>query len=888
MDYDGRGLIAQRETAVRIILTHENADFDALAALLAAHKLDPEAIPVQPEQLNRNVAAFLALYVSGLPFARRADIDFENVEAITLVDTQRLPQIKGLPQHVPVYVIDHHPVKSKPDPRYTLTGEVIGSTTTLLVEQMQARGIQVSSLEATLLALGIYEDTGSLTYGGTTARDLRAAAWTVEHHAVLDTVRRFLEPPLNEEQQRLFEALLTQSETRVIDGYPIIVAAARIDEYVNEVAGVAHRLREMLDPTGLFVLVEMPGALHLVCRATDDAINVGEVARHFGGGGHERAAAASIHDMTFEETLDKLWDIIARSIQPAVHVRDLMSYGVQTLEADKTLAQVIRKMRRIGHEGFPVVQDGRVVGLLTRRDADRAMEHGLGNVKVHEVMTAGEVTLRPDDSVGVLEQTMVDSGWGQIPVVDDSNRLIGVVTRTDLIKHWASQHPGRRAPGENALTMAEIGDVLGKPVENLIQTIARHAQTNDVAIYLVGGVVRDLLLERPNFDVDFVVEGDAIALARSLSEQYGGTVSSFRPFGTAKWTLTDDVAAALGVEPGTLPDHVDFATARNEFYEHPTALPTVYRGSIKLDLARRDFTINTLAVQLSPEAASGRVLDFFGGVRDLREKRIAVLHNLSFVDDPTRMIRAVRFEHRLGFTIEPRTLELMQTALPMLRRITGERVRNELDLLLQEHEPERGFLRLQKLGLLEAIHPAFRVDERMAERFQMARKQKPPWDGVQLSTSALYWHLLAIGIPVEQLPALNERLLMPKTLAESMLAAARLAQNSDLLRSPDARPSQIDALLRHASDTALYVAWLVCDETLVRERLARYVTEWRSQRPAIDGNALKARGLRPGPCYGRILERLRAARLDGEVTDLPGEEALLNRMLAEGICDDGA
>src|SRR5690606_17788860 len=192
----------------------------------------------------------------------------------------------------------------------------------------------------------------------------------------------------------------------------------------------------------------------------------------------------SIHDMTFEETLDKLWDIIARSIQPAVHVRDLMSYGVQTLEADKTLAQVIRKMRRIGHEGFPVVQDGRVVGLLTRRDADRAMEHGLGNVKVHEVMTAGEVTLRPDDSVGVLEQTMVDSGWGQIPVVDDSNRLIGVVTRTDLIKHWASQHPGRRAPGENALTMAEIGDVLGKPVENLIQTIARHAQTNDVAIYL--------------------------------------------------------------------------------------------------------------------------------------------------------------------------------------------------------------------------------------------------------------------------------------------------------------------------------------------------------------------------------------------------------------------
>lgn len=878
---------ANRETAVRIILTHESADFDALAALLAAHKLDPEALPVLPEQQNRNVAAFLALYVSGLPFARRADIDFERVEAITLVDTQRLPQIKGLPKDAPVLVIDHHPARGKPGKRYTLTGEVIGSTTTLLVERMQERGIQVSTLEATLLALGIYEDTGSLTYGGTTARDVRAAAWLVEQHAALDTVRRFLEPPLTEEQQRLFETLLTQTETRVLEGYPIIVASARSDEYVTEVAGVAHRLREMLDPSGLFVLVEMPGALHLVCRATDDAINVGEVARHFGGGGHERAAAASIHDMTFDEALAALWGVIARAIQPAVHVRDLMSYGVQTIEADKTVAEVIRKMRRIGHEGFPVVRDGSIVGLLTRRDADRAMEHGLGNMAVHEVMTAGEVTLRPDDSVGVLEQTMVESGWGQIPVVDAQGRLAGVVTRTDLIKHWASQHPGRRTPDENALTLAEIGAVLGQPVERLIQTIARHAQTNDTTIYLVGGVVRDLLLERANFDVDFVVEGDAITLARALADRFGGSVSSFRPFGTAKWTLTHEAAEALGVEPGTLPDHVDFATARNEFYEHPTALPTVYSGSIKLDLARRDFTINTLAVQLSPAAACGRVLDFFGGIRDLRERRIAVLHNLSFVDDPTRMLRAVRFEHRLGFAIEPRTLELMQTALPMLRRITGERVRNELDLLLAEHEPERGLLRLQQLGLLQAIHPAFTVDDRLAGRFAALRAGSPPWP-VAASVVELYWHLLAVGIPVEQLPALNERLLMPHTLAASMTAAARLVQDSALLRAPAARPSQLDALLRNISDAALYIVWLMCDETIVRERLARFVTEWRALRPVIDGNALKMRGLKPGPCFTPILNRLRAARLDGEVNDLAGEEALLNRMLEEGMCDDRA
>ncbi len=871
---------------MHIILAHENADFDAVAALLAARKLTPDALAVLPERQNSNVAAFLALYVNGLPFVRRADVDMAAVTQITLVDTQKVPPVKNLSVEVPVLVIDHHPVKSEPEPRYTLTGEVIGSTTTLLAERIQAENVPVEPIEATLMALGIYEDTGSMTYGGTTARDVRAAAWLIEQHAALDTVRRFLEPPLNEVQQALFETLIASSVTRMVEGYPIIVAAAKVDEYITEVAAVAHRLRETLDPAGLFVLVEMPTALHLVCRATNDAIDVGEVARAFGGGGHERAAAASLRDMTFEQAYEQLWAEVERSVTPAIRVADLMSHGVQTIDGAKTVGDVVGKLRRIGHEGFPVVEGGRVVGLLTRRDADRAMEHGLGGMPVRDVMTAGEVTLNPDDSVATLETTMVESGWGQVPVADASGKLLGIVTRTDLIKHWASRHPSKRAPHNEALALDDIAAVLGDTVASLIEVIATHAQSAGVSLYMVGGVVRDLLLGRSNLDVDFVVEGDAIALADALQAQYGGSVSSFRPFGTAKWTLSAEVARAMGIHDDRLPATVDFATARNEFYEHPTALPTVYSGSIKLDLARRDFTINTLAVQLSPALAFGRILDYFGGVADLRAGRIAVLHNLSFVDDPTRMLRAVRFEHRLGFALETRTAELMHTALPMLRRITGERVRNELNLLLREPAPEAGLLLLQARGLLSAIHPQLQFSE--ASGFAAARETAPPWPLPDASLTDIYWHLIGIGIPQAQLPAVNERLLMPHGLASSIQEAARLAQSDTQLDKPDARPSHIDALLKDVPDVALYAVWLAKPQPFVRDHILRYVSVWRDVRPYADGNALKARGLKPGPCYTRILQRLRVAWLDGEVTDDGGEKRLLAALVDGGICDDDA
>lgn len=871
---------------VHLILSHENSDFDSIASQIAAHRLNPDALPVLAARQNANVGRFLSGLGHALPFVRHDEAPTRKISAITLTDTHRVPSYKGIKPNTPIYVFDHHPVLEPLDPRMQFHGETIGAATTLLVEQIRERGMAVERDEATLYVLGIYEDTGSLLYSNTTPRDMRAAAWLVEQGADLSIVRYYLQLPLDEAQQALLERMLAEAESRDIDGFLTVVARVQADEYLSELSTVVARLNELLDAAALFVLVQMPGVTQLIARSRWEAVDCEAVARHFGGGGHPRAAAAALHDGDAEAAASEIWDMVRVMVNtsPAVtRMSDLMSYGVHTVDAGALVRDVSSELRRIGHEGFPVVEDERVVGLLTRRDLDRAVEHDLADLKVRDIMQAGAIFLRPEDTVREFERLIVESGWGQIPIVDEVDRPVGVVTRTDLIRYWVDRRP--QAPTREPSTpLSVFAHVLGKPMQQLVEIVAAAAQEAGLHAFVVGGVVRDLLLERPNLDLDIVAEGDAIKLAETLSARYGGSVQVYRPFGTAKWVLGGDVPRHFGIERAALPPTVDFATARNEFYEAPTALPTVYQGSIRLDLRRRDFTINTLAIQISPAARAGRILDPFGGLADLEAGVIRVLHSLSFVDDPTRVLRAIRFEHRLGFTIEARTAALIRTSLPMLALITGERVRHELDMILQETRPEVPLFEMQKRGILQAIHPGFRLSNRIGRHFRRARMQARWLNGVQ--PDLLYWHLIGIYCGSGQVQAVAERVMRGKTISDSMLAAARIAESFDRIANPDARPSEVAALLDGQPRPALLAAWAFAHDPVVLRNLRRYLGQWAQLRPAHDGHDLMAMGVPKGPCLGQLLERLRSARLDGEVTSREEEAALVRRLLDEGLCAD--
>ena len=859
---------------MKIILSHDHADFDAVASMLAAWKLNPDATPILPPQQHNSVQEFLTLYRNGLPFVRWDDFkEGASVTHITLTDTQDIPSLRKLPKNLPTYIVEHHPQEREMGENETWAGEKVGAATTILVEQIKEKEITLSTLEATLLALGIYADTGMMTYGGTTPRDMRAAAWLLEQGAVLDTVQRFLSAPLNSEQQALFQTLLHHTDDREINGYDITLCTAKVDERIDGISTVTGRLRDVVDADALIVLVQMPDNVQLVARSKVDAVHVGEIARLFEGGGHPRASAAAIDDVTVDAISTQIWDYLRDNIQPAVRVEHLMSFGVQTVEADEIISDLVPRLRRIGHEGYPVTDNGQIVGLLTLRDADKALEHGLHKSTVRDVMLAGNITLNPEDPIALLEEKMVDSGWGQIPIVNYRDDLIGIVTRTDLIKHWGNTHP-TQTNDQAKISADDIQDVLGKNVLALIEKMGKLAQEADMTMYMVGGVVRDILLQRPNDDIDFVLEGNAISFATDLQTQFGGKIHTHEPFGTATWFIDETVAEALNLPYDNLPDHLDFTTARSELYEHPTALPTVYRSGIKLDLRRRDFTINALAVQLSPKSHQWRILDFYGGLADLDNQQIRVLHSLSFVDDPTRILRAIRFATRLDFTIESRTHELIKGALLMMGRITGERIRKELNLMLQEDDALKSLNYLQSYQIPQHIHTDFVLKDETIRVFEDYVADYPQWE---IDVEKLVWHILFA--PLQQVEKICERLLFNQQTCRAIVQTSQLIEQKKELKT--GKPSQIVKLLTDATNETLIALWLWCDDAHIRQNIEKYHDIWQEITPTIDGNILKQHGLKPSPHYRTILATIRDAWLDGEVNNPIEEDALLNRLIAE-------
>ncbi len=858
---------------MEVILTHENTDFDALASLLGAWKLYPDATPVLPRRLNHNLRHFLALYCDELPFVEADDLPHHRIEGVILVDTQALTKLKGMNSRTKVHMIDHHTIAGELRPGMSYSGEEIGATTTLLVEQISQDRLRLSPVEATLLLLGIYEDTGSLSYPTTTPRDVRCAAWLLEQGASLEVVNKFLHHPLSEEQRQLYDQLLENSHIHKFDGHSVVIATASVKGYVEEISTLAHKLRDLFDPEALFVLVELDERIQLVARSSSETIDVAEIAAHFDGGGHSQAAAAVIREQGLAEVQAKLLELLEAHIQPAVAVGQIMSYGiVHTLPPGTTVAEAAEMMRRYGHEGFPVVQDGQIVGLLTRGQIDKAEHLGFANASIDLYMHKGEVSVRPDDSVQKLQDVMMEHGLGQVPVVEEG-AIIGIVTRTDLIKLWSAP-PQRPRRAEIAQL---IKDALPAPLLELIQKASQTAAQMGFSLYVVGGFVRDLLLGIPTLDLDLVVEGDAIALAKRLRKKTGGRVTSHARFGTAKLIL-DEQAFPI--------PYLDFVTARTEFYEHPTALPQVERSSIKQDLHRRDFTINTLAICLDPDRY-GELLDFYGGEQDLKRGLIRVLHSLSFVEDPTRMLRAARLEQRLGFRIEARTEELIGNALDLLDRTTGDRIRHELYLSLKEEAPEAALCRLDELGVLAQVHPGLKCDDWLRERFRRLREslEAGSWELAittqQPQTSILYLALMTYRFSTQDLESLVRRLKISSEDATLSRQVNRLLfSTSELVKAR--RPSAIYRLLEHYSEPAIFVLWIATDSELVQEQLELYHQRLRFVEPEIDGERLKAMGLKPGPLFGHILSALRDARLDGEVTSLEEEKALVDKLLAKG------
>jgi len=396
---------------------------------------------------------------------------------------------------------------------------------------------------------------------------------------------------------------------------------------------------------------------------------------------------------------------------------------------------------------------------------------------------------------------------------------------------------------------------------DLMQVAGEMAQSRRERLYLVGGVVRDLLLGRANFDLDLVVEGDAINLAHQLVSIKQGEIITHSRFGTAKlqWDRWS----------------VDFTTARSETYPRPCVLPTVKPASISEDLFRRDFTINAMAVELNA-GSYGKLLDLYGGRDDLEGKLIRVLHEKSFIDDATRIWRGLRYEQRLNFQLEPFTLQLLKRDIGYLEALSGDRVRHELEMILGEECPEKVLCRADDLGVLAKLHPALKGNGWLAEGFRQARRLSLP----DLPSVGLYLALLTYSLNSEENEQFISRLRLSKSVARVLRDTVDLKSKLKSLANPAIMPSGVYSLLHGYSLPAVTANLLAGDSPEICRHIRLFLSKLRYLKPALSGEDLKRLGIVPGPGIKEVLNLLLEARLDEKVNTKRGEEDLVKRWMA--------
>ena len=832
--------------AEQVVVTHSNTDFDAFACLLAARHLYQGAVACLSGSLNRNVREFHRLHADELGVVEAASLELEAIRRLIVVETvsaRRLGELEAvaLDPAVEKVVFDHHGEHPEWAPRETVVLSEEGALTTTLVGILAERELPVTALEATAFALGIHEDTGSLTYGSTTQRDAEALAWCLRHGASQQLLADFLHSPLLESERELLNALLDAAEPVEVGGLELLLAAVIWPAYVDGVSNLAHKLVDLTDARVLVLLVEMDERVFCVTRSRTPEVDAEILAAALGGGGHAGAASA-----TFRGPLAEARELVlagaARAVREAPKAREVMSSPARAVEPEESVAHAMRLCQRYRQSGLLVLEGGRLTGVVAREDLDKAIGHDLAHAPVKGVMSSGVATCAEETPVPELQALVSGAPGGRVAVLR-GEEVVGVVTGGDLLRGLRAEVA---APGEQ-----DDGEVLALDgfahLARVFDAVAAASEGYG-GVYLVGGTVRDILLGEPNFDVDIAVEGDGIAFAEALAGALGGRLHPHGKFGTAV-VLYDEG------------ERVDVVTARTEFYDSPGALPTVEHATIREDLFRRDFTVNAMAASLRGEDF-GRLVDPFGGRRDLAAGTLRVLHNLSFIDDPTRIFRGVRYESRYGFRMDAHTAGLARSCIDMglVGDLSSARLRDELVLMLEEPAAPRALVRLGELGADRAIHPHAAADGEAAQLLERLRELDARY-GLEVPGWRLGLAALARRLPPDEVYGWLERLKVRRRDAELIAGAVTVAPRIVSRLQDEAEPADVVALAeRYAPDAPLFALALSH-----LEPLHAYFRSLRGVRLEITGADLAELGLAESPRVGEILGELRRRKLNGDL-----------------------
>ncbi len=851
---------------VTVITSHMGSDFDSLAAMVAASKLYPGAVLCMAGASGRTVRNFLAKNQRRWDILTPRRVRLRDIDFLVVVDARSLSRIGPFAEvasrdGVRVHVYDHHPPSCDDIDAEFACIEPVGATTTLMVEILLRKEIPISPQEATLFATGIYEDTGGMTFGGTGPRDFEAMAHLRTLGADMTSVPSSIEMTYTPPERKLLDTLIENARESFRGGVRVVLSHADLPSYIDGLSLFVHRLRDYFSADVVLAAARMGQRTYLVARSHEDTIDAARLLAPLGGGGHPQAASVTLHNADPKKLLSSMECVLDSEIPAKECVSNYMTSPVLAVAPDSSVNDAYRTMIRYGHAALPVVDARDLVGLITRKDLDKAHLHGYGLAQVREFMTEGVRTISGNASIQEAHRLFVIHNIGRLPVMED-DRLVGIITRTDLIRALypysvpkAEQREDAALPWkENVADSIEM--VLSEHVQSLLWQIGAHAGKMGMRAFIVGGTVRDILLGRRGIDIDIVVEGDATLLVGAFGNECNCRTSVHERYKTG--TILFDSG-----------EKIDIATARREFYEFPSAQPTVSSDSLKHDLYRRDYTINAMAVSINP-LSWGELLDYFGGRRDLSSRLLRVLHNLSFVEDPTRVLRGVRLEKRLSLNFEGNSMRLLTSCVRggLLAKLSGFRLKSELEITLRESDPLPACRRMEDLGLWESIFPGiclkpgcFLRVRRLTVFLSRIPKGFPDFSG--LEWLAFLTALLSESTEPVQRFAMDRLNLTRKERGIVVKSLVGLTQMEKELGGKIApKNSRIVELLENVHPVPALYWSAATDRWHMRRRILLFLKNLRHRRPSLTGGDLIQIGYREGPWIGELLKFLRTLVLD--------------------------
>ena len=899
-----------------LILCHQTADFDALGAAVGLSQLKKGAKIVLTGGAHPTVRDFLALYRDELALIEMRSVNVDTIRSLSVVDTQKRDRLGkasawfDLPQLTSVELYDHHLDLDSDIPATTRQIENLGSITTLIAELLQQQEIELTTFEATTMALGIHVDTGSLTFDQTTPRDAKALAWLMEMGANVKIISEYVEPGLSLQLQKLLKQALEKLDKFTAQGYTIASVLLKTDTFIPGLSSLASRLIDITESDALLLghqyirqkgKTEANKRLTVIGRSRLRETNLNQLFAPFGGGGHSQAASVIIQTDEPETIFQQLIAQLQEQIPHPPTARDLMSSPVRTIRPDTTIEQAQRILFRYGHSGLSVVdREDKLVGIISRRDLDLALHHGFSHAPVKGYMTRNIKTIAPDTPLPAIESLMVTYDVGRLPVLD-RGQLIGIVTRTDVLRQLHQDRDEQDTEkAKKALTSCLLPTIktrLAPPIWELLCEASAEATKRGWHLYLVGGGVRDLLLtddSQPLLlqDIDLVVDGFHLAADDGAGVELATTIQQMYPQARLSIHGEFQTAALLWHKDSKFGNlWIDIATARTEFYPYPAANPEVEASSIRQDLYRRDFTINALAVRLtSPKkgelSRKGDLLDFFGGLLDLRSRQIRVLHPNSFIEDPTRIYRAVRFAVRLGFSIESQTEEYIRYAIAsgVYERLRLEnhqapalttRLKGELKYILQADYWKPALKLLADLSALRCLHQDLELTDELWWQIRCVSRWLRLLDP---DNNFQHW-LIRLEVLIAYLKPstrgkLATSLQLPKDSIKRLKQLEQIETEVKQKLLYCQRKSEIYKLLRQYKYVGLIVLAVRTSQP-IRRILWQYLTQLSKIESPLDGHNLKTLGYKPGPIYKQILDDLLIATLDGKISNYSEAKAFV-------------